>query len=112
MPTQDVTAANSTITIDQAGIYEITYSQTASVSAGANVTFAVRVNGENIPDTVSTRLLAVGVSDLYSGSVIVSLDAGDVVDMAVSSTLALTVTLGDGVNATLVVKKLSDQPAA
>jgi len=38
---------------------------------------------------------------------IVTLAAGDVIDMALSALLAVGVTLGTGVNATLTVKKLN-----
>lgn len=108
MPSQDVTytPANS-ITVSQAGTYEINYYSNISVALGATVTLAVRVNGTNIPDTVISRLLSVGVGSIYSGSVIVTLAAGDVIDMAISSPLAVGVTLGTGVNATLSVKKIS-----
>ena len=68
---------------------------------------AVRQNATNIPSTVISRLLSVGVSSIYSGSVIVSLNAGDVIDMAISALLAVGVTLGTGVSATLTVKKLN-----
>ena len=40
------------------------------------------------------------------GSIILTLTAGDVIDMAISALVAVGVTLGTGVNATLTVKKL------
>lgn len=100
------TPANS-ITIATAGNYEINYFSNVSVAIGATVTQAVRINGTNIPSTVTTRVLSVGVGSIYSGSVIVALAAGDVIDMALSALLAVGVTLGTGVNATLSVKKLN-----
>lgn len=99
------TPANS-ITVTQAGTYEINYYSNVSVALGTTVTLAVRNNGTNIPDTVISRVLSVGVGSIYSGSVIVTLTAGDVIDMAISALLAVGVTLGSGVNATLSVKKL------
>ncbi len=100
------TPANS-ITVAEAGSYEINYYSNVSAALGTTVTLAVRVNGTNIPSTVISRALSVGVSSNYSGSTIVTLAAGDVVDMAISALLAVGVTLGSGVNATLSVKKLN-----
>lgn len=98
--------ANS-ITIAQAGTYEINYFSNISAAVGTTVTQAVRVNGANIPSTVISRALSVGVGSTYSGSTIVTLAAGDVIDMAISALLAVGVTLGTGVNASLSVKKLN-----
>lgn len=100
------TPVNS-ITIGQAGTYEINYFSNVSVAVGTTLTQAVRINGVNIPATVISRILSVGVGSIYSGSVIVTLAAGDVIDMALSALLAVGVTLGAGVNATLSVKKLN-----
>lgn len=99
------TPANS-ITVTEAGTYEINYYSNVSVALGTTLTLAVRSNGTNIPDTVISRALSVGVGSIYSGSVIVTLPAGAVIDMAISAALAVGVTLGTGVNATLSVKKL------
>lgn len=100
------TPANS-ITVAQAGTYEINYFSNVSAAVATTITQAVRVNGTNIPSTVISRALSVGVGSTYTGSTIVTLAAGDVVDMAVSALLAVGVTLGSGVNATLSVKKLN-----
>lgn len=100
------TPANS-ITIAQAGTYEINYFSNVSAALGTTVTQAVRINGTNVPSTVISRALSVGVGSIYSGSTIVTLAAGDVIDMAISALLAVGVTLGNGVNATLTVKKLN-----
>ena len=108
MPLSGVTytPANS-ITVGSAGVYEINYSTTLSVALGTTVTLAVRQNGSAIPDATVSRLLSVGVGSLFSGSIIISLAAGDVIDMALSALLAVGVTLGSGVNATLTVKRLN-----
>lgn len=99
------TPANS-ITVAQAGTYEINYFSNVSAAVGTTVTQAVRINGTNIPSTIISRVLAVGVGSTYTGSTIVTLAAGDVLDMAVSALLAVGLTLGAGVNATLSIKKL------
>lgn len=100
------TPTNS-ITVEQAGTYEINYYSNLSVAVGTTLTMAVRANGTNIPQTVISRVLSVGTGSIYSGSVIVTLPAGAIVDMALSALLAVGVTLGTGVNATLSVKKIS-----
>ena len=100
------TPANS-ITVTQAGNYEINYFSNVSVALGTTVTQAIRSNGVNIPSTVITRVLSVGVGSIYSGSTIVTLPAGAVIDMTLSALLAVGVTLGSGVNASLSIKKLN-----
>lgn len=100
------TTTNS-INVLQAGTYEINYFSNVSVTLGTTLTFAVRANGTNIPSTVISRVLSVGTSSIYSGSVIVSLTANSVIDMTVSALVALGVTLGSGTNAVLTIKKLN-----
>lgn len=108
MPNQNITypTANS-ITVAQAGTYEINFFSNISVALGTTVTVAVRSNGTNIPSSVISRTLSVGTSSIYSGSVIATLAAGSVIDMAMSALLSVGVTLGSGVNSTLTVKKLN-----
>ena len=108
MPNLNTTyAATNSITVAQAGTYEINYFSNASAAVATTLTQAVRANGVNIPSTVISRALSVGVSTIYSGSTIVTLAAGDVIDMTYQALLALGVTLGSGVNASLTVKKLN-----
>ena len=108
MPNLNTTyAATNSITVAQAGTYEINYFSNASAAVATTLTQAVRANGVNIPSTVISRALTVGVSTIYSGSTIVTLAAGDVIDMTYQALLALGVTLGSGVNASLTVKKLN-----
>ena len=109
MPASNVTytPANS-ITVATAGNYEINYASSLSVAVGTTVTLSVRQNGTAIPSASISRVLSVGVGSLFNGSTIVALAAGDVIDMALSALLAVGVTLGSGVNATLTVKNLTD----
>ncbi len=108
MPNLNTTyTPTNSITVAQAGTYEINYFTNLSVALGTTVTLAVRNNGTNIPNTVVSRVLSVGTGSIYSGSVIVTLTAGAVIDMAISALLAVGVTLGTGVNSTLTVKKLN-----
>ncbi len=108
MPNLNTTyTQTNSITVAQAGTYEINYFSNISVAVGTTLTQAIRINATNIPSTVTSRVLSVGVGSIYSGSVIVTLAAGDVIDMALSALIAVGVTLGTGVNATLTVKKLN-----
>lgn len=100
------TTAN-TITVNEAGTYEINYYSNMTIAAATTVTMSIRNNGVNIPATVISRTLSANVGSIYSGSVIVTLTSGANIDMAMSALLAVGVTLGTGVNATLSVKKLN-----
>ncbi len=108
MPLKNVTntPANS-LTATVAGVYEINYYTNLSAAVGTTVTMSVRRNGTAIPQASISRVLAVGVGSLYNGSFIISLNAGDVIDMAISALVALGVTLGGGVNTTLTIKQIS-----
>ena len=108
MPSSNVTytPANS-VTVATAGNYEISYQVNGTAALAASVTVAVRNNGANIPSLTMTRALTAGTNTVYQGSAIVSLTAGNVIDLALSALLAVGVTLGSGTNALLTVKKLN-----
>lgn len=108
LPNQNTTyTTTNSITVQQGGVYEINYSTNLSVALGTTLTLAVRANGTTIPSTVTTKTLPVGTSSIYSGSTIVQLQANTVVDMTISALIAVGVTLGNGTNATITVKKIS-----
>ncbi len=108
MPLKNVSyAPANSITVSATGVYEINYYTNVSAALGTTVTLEVRRNGTAIPQATLSRVLAVGVGSLYNGSFIITLNAGDVIDMALSALLAVGVTLGGGVNTTLTVKQLS-----
>lgn len=108
MPNLNTTyATTNSITVTQSGIYEINFYTNVSVALGTTLTLAVRSNGTNIASTVVSRALSVGTSSIYSGSVLVQLPANAVIDMTVSALIAVGVTLGNGTNASLTVKKIN-----
>ena len=108
MPSLNVTnTTTNSVVVTQAGTYEINYFVNLSAALSTTVTMAVRANGTNIPSTVISRALSVGTNSIYSGSTIVTLAAGTTLDMAVSALLAVGLNLGNGVNASLSVKKLN-----
>ncbi len=107
MPLKNVTAAPvNSLTATVAGVYEVNYYTNVSAALGTTVTLAVRRNGTAIPQATVTRALAVGVASLYNGSFLITLNAGDVIDMAISALVAVGITLGGGVNTTLTIKQL------
>lgn len=108
LPNQNTTyTPTNSITVQQGGIYEINYFTNLSVAIGTTLTLAIRANGTNIPSTVTTRALSVGTSSVYSGSTIVQLQANTIIDMTISALIAVGVTLNNGTNATITVKKIS-----
>lgn len=101
------TPANS-ITITQSGDYLINYVLlNITLTLAVTFTFSMRRNGINITSTTSTRTLSLGAATSFTGSTIVTLSAGDVIDMAISSLLAVSVTIPAGLNASFTVTKLS-----
>ena len=100
------TPANSA-TVTEAGTYEITYRANASVDTATTVTLAVRQNGTDISEATDSRVLTAGEEASFGGSAIVTLPAGAVLDLALSSLDAASATLGAGMNAAFTVKKLN-----
>lgn len=108
MPSLNVTYGTvNTLTLGQTGNYEINFLLTVSVTLATTLTVAVRQNGVNLPSTIIIRALSVGTATQYGGSVIAALNAGDVLDLAASALLALSISLGSGVTAELTAKKLN-----
>ena len=106
-PSENITyAPANSITINSTGIYEISYFLNSTASVGVLTEFAVRNSTVAIPETVVTTTLSLGAGFIYSGSTIVNLTVGDVLDMVVSSLVGITLTLADGMNANLIVTKL------
>ena len=104
MPSLDVTYGTNTITLADEGDYEIHYAIAASAPAGTTLTLAVRQGGTNIPQATTVRALIADTSTSFAGTTIVTLPAGTVLDVAVSTPTPATVTIGSG--AALTVKKL------
>ena len=93
------------ITILTPGDYEITYNILAELNNAGNLSLTVRNNGTDIPGTLQTLDLTANKNENFGGNIIVSLAAGDVIDIALTSTVDNT----DGTvnQASLSVKNLS-----
>lgn len=117
MPAKEVVAnGNNTLTVLLSGDYEINYNLLMNASRSIEARAAVRKNGATINQTRSVHSLyvneATGISEdaRFSASTIVTLQAGDVLDLAIQviTTLpsGLDAVLSGNANATLSVKKL------
>lgn len=96
--------------LEQDGVYEINFFANLTVTKQTSLTLIIRKNQMNIPATVVTRQLSPNNEYIYSGSVIVELDADDKIDMALSTTEEdVMVNLGTGMNASLTVKKIDEK---
>lgn len=117
MPAQGVSYPGAnTLTVTEAGDYEINYNILLNTSEPVTAAAAVRRNGTVIQQTRGSQTMATddttGIS--YDGrlscSTIVTLEAGDVLDLAASIVRTLPANLDAVVNglanATLTVKKL------
>ena len=105
-PSLDLNTANpNALTIITPGDYEITYNILAEVNNAGNLSLSVRNNGTNIPGTLQTLNLTANKSENFSGSIITTLAAGDIIDIALTSTVDNT----DGTinQAALTLKKLN-----
>lgn len=107
LPNQNINASANNITITEPGIYEIDYNLNVTSTAEiTNLTFAVRNNEINIPETVISQNITANSTTTYSGSTIVLLDEGNTIDLALTDSAGTgTVTVN---NANLIVKKLNN----
>ena len=101
----DITTNPNALTITDAGDYELTYNALAEVDNAGNLTLAIRNNGTNIPGTVQTLTLTANESESFGGSIVVTLTAGSIIDLALTSTIDTT----DGTvnQASLTAKKIN-----
>jgi len=118
LPSKDVTPnANNTITIEKSGIYELNYNFLVAANKAINVSTTARRNGASIPQTLGYQTLAfdgtnMGYDGRVSATTLVQLNAGDVIDTALSVLYPvpsnLEVLVGGNANASLSVKLLEE----
>lgn len=116
LPLSGVTAGNNTLTIQENGIYEISYNTLISSSKAIDLGIAVRKTGTVIPETRGSQTLSLDSSTTLtydgrlSGTTFISLVNGDVLDLAICvlNTLpsGVDVIMNNNINATLTVKKI------
>lgn len=104
MEDYDVNQSGNTVTIIEGGIYEISYSISATLTDAGNLVVEVRNVSETIQGSTGTLTLTAGSTGTLSKSFIVDLEDGAALYLALVST---TSTQGGSVNqATLSVKLL------
>ena len=72
------------------------------------VTLSIRVNSVNIPNATITRNIRTGMNTIFSGSVILPLVAGDVIDMVLALADEEGLFFKNDVNASLTIKKIDN----
>lgn len=119
LPSNSVTpnSANNTLTILESGDYEINYNILLNTSQAVDAAVAVRANNTVLTTTRGSQTIAIDSSTnisydgRLSASTIVTLQAGDILDLAIQiiRTLptGLDAVINGNANATLTVKKLS-----
>lgn len=108
MPAKNVVYGTNTITVQNAGDYELNYGIIGSTDPAATITLAVAQNGTAIPSSIRTRVFDQAQNISHTGSVIVTLAAGDDLTLVISSSVDnTTYTPNDNVNAYLSVKQLN-----
>lgn len=110
--------ALSTLVVDIDGVYEINYNVLLNTSTVVDVAIGVRNNGVIIPQTRGSQTLSfdtvavLSYDGRLSGSTIVTLSAGDTLDLAIAVINILPVNLdaaiNGNVNACLTVKKIDE----
>ena len=105
MPINNITynPANS-ITINDTGIYEVNYSANVTSTNSSTISLALRINNNPVNSATLTNVFSDGENAIYSGSVILALTSGDILNMALTSNEAAT---GSVINATLSAKLLN-----
>ncbi len=105
MPVNNVGYATiNSVTVNEAGDYEINFSANVTSTNSATISLNVRDNGTIIDSASITNIFSDGENRIYSGSVIRTLAAGDVIDMVITPIEAAT---GSVNNAALSLKLLN-----
>lgn len=108
MPAKNVVYGTNTITVNTAGDYELNYGVIGSVNPASTITLAVEQNGVQINSATVTRVFDQAQNISHTGSIIVTLNAGDVLRLTISSSVDSTVlTPNANVNRYLSVKQLN-----
>lgn len=106
MPSSNLTYGTNSVTVTDAGTYELAYGVRGSMSDGSSLTVSVGQNGTAIASTTITDALTSGTPSSVHGQTIVTLSAGDVLTLLASDSGSATWTPGSGANTYLTVKKL------
>jgi len=97
---------SNAITVGDAGTYQIYYLLDASSSQQADITVFVRKNNTEIDGSSITLNAPANENKLFTGSIITTLAAGDVIDFVANSGTGLTLTLDSNTGARVSIIKL------
>ena len=97
---------SNAITVGDAGTYQIYYLLDASSSQQADITVFVRKNNTEIDGSSITLNAPANENELFIGSIITTLAAGDVIDFVANSGTGLTLTLDSNTGARVSIIKL------
>jgi hypothetical protein len=106
LPLNNVTTGTNSVTVANAGTYELTYGIRGSVFPASTITLAVTQNATDIPQSVITMTYTT-TEDELSNITLVNLSAGDVLTLVASSSIDTTFAPNDNVNTYLIVKQLT-----
>ena len=106
LPSNGVTTGTDTLTITNAGTYEIDYGIRGSVQTPATVTLSVQQNGADIPQTVVTQTFTT-TEDTLTNRTLVTLNAGDQLTLNAVASANTSLVTSDDVNTYLTVKQLT-----
>ena len=106
MPSNNVTYGTNTITVVNSGTYEVNYGLTADTSETTVVTTAVAVNGATVGGGTMGTSGQAGQNIQQTGTVLLTLVAGDVLTLQANSVLTTTLTPQGGVVGYLTIKQL------
>ena len=106
LPINDVTIGTDSITIVNAGTYEVDYGIRGSVITPATVTLAIQQNDVDIPQTIVTQTFT-ATEDTLTHRTFVTLNAGDVLTLSANASTNTTFVTSEDVNTYLTVKQLT-----
>ena len=106
LPSSDITTGTDTLTITNAGTYEIDYGIRGSVTTPATVTLSVQQNATDIPQTVVTQTFTT-TEDNLTNRTLVTLNAGDQLTLNAVASADTSFITSEDVNTYLTVKQLT-----
>ena len=102
------TLTDGSITVGEAGVYEVSYEINALSDTATNIILSAQNNGTTVTGSDITVAVTAGENINLNGNTLVTLAAGDVVDLVINSSDAANVTLSDGTTATLILKRIAE----
>ena len=106
LPSSDVTIGTNTITIVNAGTYEVDYGIRGSVTTPATVTLAIQQNGVDVPQTIVTQTFT-ATEGILAHRTFVTFDSGDTITLTADASADTNFVTSDDVSTYLTIKQLT-----